>query len=146
MNDNFSASAGSQKEHIITGAFGAIIGTIPGLILWLLLSKIGFLSSLSSVLMIVGVILGYGKFNKDIGKKGAVVCLIVSVIMIYAATHLSWSFKVHSAAKGAASLKFCIVNLRVILKAAGLTVKFYGSLAMGYLISIVALVSLAFKK
>lgn len=78
----------SQVIPTILGAIGAVIGVIPGCLLWVLLGRFGFVSTVTGMVMAVGVFAAYMFMSKLGGvdspnKACFVICLIVIVAAVY---------------------------------------------------------------
>ena len=89
---NYNAQGGSvtSSENIVGGIIGAFIGTIPGVILWVLIGTFGFIASISTVLMLAGAIKGYTILGKSMSVRGVIISAIFTVIMTFAAVHISY--------------------------------------------------------
>lgn len=55
----------SKVITALKGLLGAVIGAIPGMILWIILGKIGFVFSAVGMLIGFGIFVGYAFFVKD---------------------------------------------------------------------------------
>lgn len=56
------------ESKIITalkGLIGAVIGAIPGMLIWIILGKIGFVFSAVGILIGLGIIMGFAFFTKN---------------------------------------------------------------------------------
>lgn len=86
----------SIVEDILKGVLGACIGALPGLLLWILIGKIGFIVSICGLILAVGTVGGYYFMtnDKDLSPTvGAVVCILVIVIGIFFAEKIVWCWE-----------------------------------------------------
>ena len=141
----FTNNDTSKRENILLGIIGAILGSIPGLIVWLLLSKLGVIAAISGVILIAGTLLGYSFFAKKVSALGFIFCIAVVLFMVFFATKLSWCIEIHSEFKDFLTFKECFSDFSSLLKAAECTGLFIRDLFMGYLITAISAVA-AFKK
>ena len=96
---NDFGGSGSQLVPILKAALGAIVGAIPGVILVILVAKMGFVASLCGAVMAIGIFAGYTFMTKDgeiDTKIGLLICAIVMLIGIYLAVRTSWCLEIAS--------------------------------------------------
>ncbi len=120
------------------GLLGALIGCLPGLILWVIIGALGYTWSLVGMVIVIGAVLGYEKFGGTFNNKAdIIICILLMIVAVYAGIHLTWAVEVKSAlqehAEGDISLSRCILKLHWILGKLELTGSFIGSLVRGYL-------------
>ena len=84
-----------KEENIVAGAVGAFIGALAGAVAIVLFSQLGFISALSGVIMGVCTIRLYEKFAGKITTRGAVVCALIMVIMVYIGDRFDWALVVN---------------------------------------------------
>lgn len=77
----------SNLVALLLGTVGAIIGAIPGGILWVLLGKIGIIASAAGLVMMAGIIIGFTLLSgigggEAHGVAALLVCVIVGVIAV----------------------------------------------------------------
>mgnify|MGYP001176946402 FL=1 len=141
----FAHNGSSENENILLGVIGAILGSIPGLVVWLLLSKLGVIAAISGVVLIAGTLFGYNFFAKKISTFGFVFCTAVVLFMVYFATKLSWCIEIHSECKDILTFKECFSEFSSLLKLTACKGSFIRDLFMGYLITAISAVG-AYKK
>lgn len=91
-----SYSGGSPVIGGVKGFIGAFIGAIPGMLLLIILGKIGFIASATGILIAMGVVLGYNfmvKDNQVPGGVGVAICVAVFVIAIVIGVRVVWSWE-----------------------------------------------------
>lgn len=118
---------------------GAVIGSIPGMLIWALLGSFGFTWALIGLVIVAGAFIGYGMLGGDTSStQGFITCIIVVLIAVYCGAHLAWSMQLHSALKKYdydISLSDCILHLHTFLGIMELKGKFIGSLLTDYLLA-----------
>lgn len=80
-----------KKENVIGGIFGAIVGSLLGILCIVILSRLGYVAALSGVAMAIGVLKGYEILGKKLSKKGIVISIIVMLIMTYVGDRIDWA-------------------------------------------------------
>ncbi len=90
------SSDGSIVAKILIASMGAVIGAIPGTLLWIIIGKVGFIAALCGALLAGGVVCGYQFVTKDneiSPTVGITVCLVVITVAILLATRIIWCWK-----------------------------------------------------
>jgi len=141
----FTQNSTSENDNILLGVIGAILGSIPGLLVWLLLSKLGVIAAISGIILISGTLLGYKLFAKQISTFGFIFCIVLVLFMVYFATKLSWCIEIYSECKDFLTFKECFSEFSLLLKSADCTGSFIKDILMGYLITAIS-AGAAFKK
>ena len=100
-SDTVYGSYGNESKlmPIVRGVLGAVIGAIPGIILIILVARMGFVASLCGAVMAVCIFFGYNLFTKNCNleeKTGLIICAIVMLVAIYFAVRTSWCLEVSS--------------------------------------------------
>lgn len=129
-----------NRRNVPKGILGALIGAIPGVALWVLLSKVGIIASICGIVILIGVVLGYTALGKKLDMVGIVISIIVVIFSVYFATNLSWALELHKFLKdadGSYSLVWCMKHLTLILDLADCKGSFIKDLVIGYLFTIV---------
>ncbi len=114
------------------GALGALVGSLPGLIVWVILGYFGWTVGYVGLLIAFGVVFGYQKFGGEMSKAGAAICIVVMLVTIYLGVHLSWSVYLYNM-RPALGLGTCIFRLFVYIIDA---TEFIKSLLIGYVIGV----------
>lgn len=83
-----------QKQHSnpFLGFIGAVIGAIPGVILWLLIYRLGYIAAICGLLLAFGAVKGYSMLGKRLDGKGTVISVIVSIGMLGVALILCYGW------------------------------------------------------
>lgn len=79
---------------------GAIVGAIPGCILWLILGQVGFIAGIAGYAIMLGAMKGNEILGGRISKKALIMCAIVTVIMIFATNCLDYAISFYKMAVG----------------------------------------------
>lgn len=75
------------------GIIGALIGAIPGIILWILIGRFGFIATISGAILAGGTILGYRFTQKNdvlSTRTGIIICVCVIIFGIHIAQKIIW--------------------------------------------------------
>ncbi|MCR4796658.1 MAG: hypothetical protein K5898_16080 [Ruminococcus sp.] len=89
----------SKLVPILKGVLGAVIGAIPGVILIILVAKLGFIASICGAVMAVCIFFGYNLMTKNTHldeKTGLIICACVMIFAIYFAVRTSWCLEISS--------------------------------------------------
>lgn len=128
-------NGGSSSK--VLPVIGAVIGSIPGMLIWAFLGSLGFTWALIGLVIVAGAFIGYGMLGGDVScTQGFITCMVVVVVAVYCGAHLAWSMQLHSALKEYdydISLSDCILHLHAFLGIMELKGKFIGSLLTDYL-------------
>lgn len=88
-------SAEKRAFPVLPGIVGALIGSIPGILLWILLGQVGFIAGICGWLMIRGAIFGYTKLAGGIDRRGQVFSTIVALFMPIVSEYLGIAVTVY---------------------------------------------------
>lgn len=80
----------AQSSNLFAGLVGALIGSLAGVAVWLLLDQLGFIAGISGALMAIGAMWLYAKLGGCLDKKGVICCIIVVAVMVFAANYLAY--------------------------------------------------------
>ena len=78
-------------ENVFGGIIGAIVGTIPGIALMIILGQIGYVASIAGFVMAAGALYGYKLLGKKTSVKGVVISIVIMIAMIYLGERISWT-------------------------------------------------------
>lgn len=91
-----------QAERVLPGILGALLCSLGGVAVMVVLFQMGYVASLSGIIMLGCTVWGYAHFGNAISKKGIVISVLIVIFMIYegtrlcAAISLAGSFDGHS--------------------------------------------------
>jgi hypothetical protein len=88
-------SAEKRSFPIFSGIVGALIGSIPGIICWVILGQVGFIAGICGWLMIRGAIFGYSKLADGIDRRGEIISTIVALLMPIVSEYLGLAVSIY---------------------------------------------------
>ena len=83
------------KENVLLGIVGALIGALLGGASILLFSKLGYVASLSGVLIAACTLGGYKLLAKGMGKAGLAICIILMLVTPFLANAVDLVFSLY---------------------------------------------------
>lgn len=100
--DNYreSLKGNHHEENVVAGAVGALLFALVGGVLWYVLYQIGYIASISGFVGIICAMKGYSVFAKKESKKGIVISIIATVLVMVIAWYLALANDVYLAYKG----------------------------------------------
>ena len=81
----------ATKENTMKGLLGAVLGGILGGESIVLLGQLGYVASISGVILAFCTIKGYELLAKEFSKKGLLICVLVMLITPYLADRVDWA-------------------------------------------------------
>lgn len=88
-------SAEKSFYPVLPGLIGALLGSIPGVLAWVILGQVGFIAGICGWLMIRGAIFGYTKLAGGIDRRGEILSTIVALIMPIASEYLGLAVSIY---------------------------------------------------
>ncbi len=91
------ASSGYELADIVKGLIGALIGALPGFLLWILVGRIGVVAAACGAVLAAGSYKGYSIATKNVlipEEKGLLVCFVVVLIAVFFAEKISWCWTI----------------------------------------------------
>ena len=92
--DQYAPAEIKAPENVLLGLIGALVGAVLGGASIVLLSRLGYVASLSGVLTAFCTLKGYELLGKRLSKRGVVICVIIMVLATIAADLVDWAFVV----------------------------------------------------
>jgi len=80
-----------KNENVITGFVGALIGALIGGAIIILLSQLGYIASVSGLVLAVCTLKGYELLGGGMSWKGIVICILLMVVTPYLADRIDWA-------------------------------------------------------
>ena len=84
-------------ENFIAGAVGAFLGSLIGVVCIVIVGQLGYVASISGLVMGVCALKGYEKLGGGLSKKGAVISILLILFMTYLANRLDWAVSLAAA-------------------------------------------------
>ena len=78
-------------ENMVLGILGAIVGALIGGASIIGLSQLGYIASISGLILAFCTLKGYQLLGKGLSKKGIVLCVILMLITPFVADWIDWS-------------------------------------------------------
>lgn len=141
MNDKLiNESDESATLTIVKAVFGAFIGTIPSAVLWITMGKVGYISEMCGFFMIFGEMYICSLMTKkshDMNIETAIViCIIVTLIMVYVCERAVWSWNICDALGSAGpSVGYCFLHFENLIMDTELNSDFEAELFKSYIIT-----------
>lgn len=83
-----------KEQNVALGVIGAIFGSMIGAIMIILLDRLGYVASVSGLVMALATIFLYQKFAKGLSNKGVAICIVIMVVMVLVAENIAWSIAI----------------------------------------------------
>lgn len=92
--DEKSQQYGQKKENIFLGIFGALLGSLIGVLAIVIVGQLGYVSMYAGLIMGLCTIMGYKLLSGKITIKGVVISLGIVILMTHVANSIDWSFTI----------------------------------------------------
>ncbi len=89
MNESKTIKTGSE-ENVLFGIIGAFLFSLVGGVMYVVLSMIGFIAAISGLIGVVCAIKGYTFFAKKESKKGIIISVIISALVLVIAWYVGF--------------------------------------------------------
>ena len=80
-----------KRENLVTGIVGALIGAVLGAGCIILLSQLGYIASISGLVLAVCTLKGYELLGGKLSGKGILICVLLMLITPYVADRIDWA-------------------------------------------------------
>ncbi len=84
------------KENIGLGIIGAVLGTIPGIILWILFGFIGIEPGIAGIAITMGSAVFYKKFAHNIKLPGIIISSLIGLFMVLVAHEINCAIYIYN--------------------------------------------------
>ncbi|MCM1578949.1 MAG: hypothetical protein NC078_09145 [Ruminococcus sp.] len=128
---------------LLKGLLGAIVGSIPAMILWVVLGKIGVVAAIAGFFMILGELIAFERFTKDSPDMNlpaaVIICGVVMLVNIYLCERFTWSWELYDVLKEETEITLfdCIRHFNTFAELLEIKSDFNGSLVQSYLFGII---------
>ena len=103
-------------ENTALGIIGALIGALIGGASIIGLSQLGYIASISGVLLAVCTLKGYELLATGLSTKGIVICAVLMLVTPFAADWIDWSLILYQAwAEYGVTFMECVTSLPALL-------------------------------
>lgn len=82
------------KENVLLGTVGALIGCIIGAVLIVVLSYMGYMASISGLVMGICALKGYTLLGKKMSVKGIVITAVLMIVTVLVSHMVGWGLAV----------------------------------------------------
>ena len=89
--DQVAAGEVRAPENVPMGMIGALLGAVLGGASIILFSQLGYIASISGVILAFCTLKGYELLGKGLSKKGIVLCVILMLVTPFIADWIDWS-------------------------------------------------------
>lgn len=127
----------NPRDNVIAGTVGAFLGSLIGVACIVILSKLGYVSAVSGVVMAVCAIKGYALLGGRLTKRGTVISGLFILVMTYIATKLCFALAVIEVATEEVSFFLVYQSIGRFLEDSELRRIFLGELALQYLFTLI---------
>ena len=80
-----------KRENVPAGIVGAFLGSLIGVACAVLIGQLGYVASVSGLVMAVCALKGYELLGGSLTKKGALISSLLILVMTYLAHRLIWA-------------------------------------------------------
>ena len=81
----------SKNENLIGGMAGALIGSLLGVACILILKQLGYVASISGVVMAFCTLKGYELLGGKLTKKGIIISIVLMLVMTFIGDWVDWA-------------------------------------------------------
>lgn len=128
-----------RPENVVAGVVGAFLGSLLGVVCTVAIGQLGYVASVSGLIMAVGALKGYELLAGRLSKKGAVISCVLILGMTWLAHRLGWAITVAQAMD--AGIFDCFKLLPSMVKTGMVkSTAYWGDLAMLYLFTLLGAV------
>ncbi len=82
-------------ENLVLGLIGALIGALLGGASIILLGQLGYIASISGLILAFCTLKGYALLGKGMSTKGVILCALLMLVTPFAADYLNWSISLY---------------------------------------------------
>ena len=85
-----------RRENVAAGVVGAFLGSLIGVACTVVIGQMGYVASISGLVMAVCALKGYEMLGGILSKKGAAVSSVLILLMTFFAHRLTWAIAIAS--------------------------------------------------
>lgn len=83
-----------RRENVASGIVGAFLGSLIGVACTVIIGQMGYVASISGLVMAVCALKGYEMLGGTLSKKGAVISSVLILLMTFFAHRLTWAIAI----------------------------------------------------
>ncbi|MEG0296601.1 MAG: hypothetical protein RR620_07745 [Clostridium sp.] len=119
---------------IVKGLIGAFLGSLIGVVLWVVIYQMGYISSIAGIVMVVCAIKGYSLFGGKSSVVGTVLVVLICVGMIYLAQSISFAIEIYNEFGSIYEMSYfdAYKSIPVFLEEPEISSAFFKDLVIGY--------------
>lgn len=80
-----------KKENVVAGIVGAAIGALIGAVCIILISQLGYIASISGLVLAVCTLKGYELLGGKLSGKGIAISILLMAVTPYLADRIDWA-------------------------------------------------------
>lgn len=126
-----------KKENVAGGIVGAVLGSLAGVVVMVLLDQLGYVAALSGLVLAVCALKGYELLGGKLGNLGTVLCIVIMIAMVYVGNQITWAIAFYNELKDYMEVTFfdCFRSVADLLDLVGDEAKsaYFTGLAQQYL-------------
>lgn len=128
----------AKPENVLTGVVGALIGAVLGGASIVLLSQLGFVASISGLILAVCTLKGYELLGGQLTKRGIIISCLLMAITPYIADRIDWAIVIAQAfADDGVTLGMAFAAVHEVIAESDMLGDYFLSLGMIYLFVII---------
>lgn len=129
-----------KEVNLPLGIVGALVGSVIGVAVWILIYQLGFVAGITGFIMAVCCFKGYEMLGGRIDKKGVWIAIVIAVVMLAVAEMLCLGIEIHSLYSEYYDISFfdAMSVLPTFLGESEIVSAVLGDLAFGYVFMAVA--------
>ena len=129
----------AKKSNFVGGIAGALLGALLGSIVWIIIHRLGYIAGIAGLIMVVCAMKGYSMLGGTLDRKGVIISVVLSLVMVYFANKIAWTWEAYSELKDYGYSFFEIFrNLIAMAKEEDVMGDYIKDLGIGYLLTAVA--------
>ena len=123
-----------KHENVFTGIIGAFLGACIGGAAIVLLNQLGYIASISGLILAVCTLKGYELLGGKRSTTGIIISIVLMLIMPYLADRISWALEIVEVfAEEGVTFAAAFASVHEIVELNALTVDYFKGLGMVYL-------------
>lgn len=150
QNDESRYGTPEMKEpsNPITGIIGALVGSLLGVALWIIIFHLGYIASLAGLAIIICALKGYEILGRSLDKKGVIITSIIALVMVFVANHMAWTVECYLEIKDYFEVSFneTLKWMPDLIKESDAVKEYISDLGFGYLLTLIGGVSTIINK